>query len=99
MTNRPEYLESFFGALLLGAVPVNVNYRYVADEVRYVLDNSDARAVVHDPELARRGRRRRRRAPATSRPVVLETGGPYEAALAAAPTPIGPAPGRPTATT
>jgi acyl-CoA synthetase (AMP-forming)/AMP-acid ligase II len=49
MTNRPEYLEAFFAALLLGAVPVNVNYRYVGDEVRYVLDNSDARAVVHDP--------------------------------------------------
>ncbi len=52
MTNRPEYLEAFFAALLLGAVPVNVNYRYVADEVHYVLDNCDAVALVHDPAFA-----------------------------------------------
>jgi 3-oxocholest-4-en-26-oate---CoA ligase len=83
MTNRPEYLESFFGALLLGAVPVNVNYRYVADEVRYVLDNSDARAVVHDPEL---GAVVDDAVAALPRPpaVVLETGGLYEATLARA---------------
>jgi acyl-CoA synthetase (AMP-forming)/AMP-acid ligase II len=84
MTNRPEYLESFYGALLLGAVPVNVNYRYVADEIAYVLENSDARAVVHDPAfadavgaaIARLDAR-----PAT----VLETGAPYETALDSAP--------------
>ena len=34
LTNRPEYLESFFAALLVGASPANVNYRYVATEVR-----------------------------------------------------------------
>jgi fatty-acyl-CoA synthase len=82
MTNRPEYLETFFAALLLGAAPVNVNYRYVADEVRYVLDNSDAVALVHDPAFADAVRDA-----SAGLAVVLETGRDYEAALAvAAPT-------------
>ena len=34
LTNRPEYLETFYAALLLGCVPANVNFRYVADELR-----------------------------------------------------------------
>ena len=82
MTNRPEYLEGFFAALLLGAVPVNVNYRYVADEVRYVLDNSDARAVIHDPAFADVVHVA---VDSVDTPIaaVIETGAEYEAALAA----------------
>ena len=34
------------------AVPINVNYRYVADEARYILDNSDAVVVVHERAFA-----------------------------------------------
>jgi len=79
MTNRPEYLETLYAALLLGAVPVNVNYRYVTDEVRYVLDNSDAVALVHDPSFADAVR-----GASTGLAVVLETGTDYETALAAA---------------
>ncbi len=84
-TNRPEYLETMFAAWLVGAVPANVNYRYIADEVRYVLDNSDARALVHDPAFAGAAHAAIAGMPETARPVVvLETGAPYEAALAAA---------------
>jgi len=83
-TNRPEYLETFFAALKVGCAPVNVNYRYVADEVRYVLDNSDAKAVVHDPEFTATVREAIAGLPEGRRPVSLETGTPYEAALAAA---------------
>jgi fatty-acyl-CoA synthase len=84
-TNRPEYLETMFAAWLVGAVPANVNYRYVADEVRYVLDNSDARALVHDPAFGAAAREATAGLPEDRRPVVvLETGAPYEAALAAA---------------
>lgn len=46
MHNGPEYLESMVGAWSAGAVPVNVNYRYVADELRYLLEDSSAGAVV-----------------------------------------------------
>ena len=40
--NAPEYLETFYAAQKLGAVPVNVNYRYVGAELAYLLDNSDS---------------------------------------------------------
>lgn len=54
MHNRNEYLEALFAAFKLRAVPVNVNYRYLADELRYLLDNSDAQAVVFHAEFAER---------------------------------------------
>lgn len=50
--NSPEYLESFYAALKLGCVPVNVNYRYVGAELAYLLDNSDAAALVYHDEFA-----------------------------------------------
>ena len=36
--NGTEYLEAMFAAFKIRAVPVNVNYRYVEDELRYLLD-------------------------------------------------------------
>jgi acyl-CoA synthetase (AMP-forming)/AMP-acid ligase II len=44
--NGTEYLEGMLAAYKLRAVPVNVNYRYVEAELRYLLDDSDATAVI-----------------------------------------------------
>jgi len=44
--NGSEYLEGMLAAFKLRAVPINVNYRYVEEELRYLLDDSDAVAVV-----------------------------------------------------
>ncbi|MGW0590536.1 AMP-binding protein [Streptosporangium sp. NPDC002607] len=63
LTNRPEYLEAQFAAFKIRAVPVNVNYRYLDDELRYLLDNADAEAVVFDAALAGPVRRVRDRLP------------------------------------
>ncbi|HEY1737557.1 MAG TPA: AMP-binding protein, partial [Acidimicrobiia bacterium] len=52
LVNGIEYVESFYGALLAGCVPVNVNYRYVGSELAYLLDNSDARALVFHDDFA-----------------------------------------------
>ena len=49
--NGPEYLEATFGAFKARCVPVNVNYRYLEAELRYLLENSDAEAVVVSAEL------------------------------------------------
>jgi acyl-CoA synthetase (AMP-forming)/AMP-acid ligase II len=84
LLNRPEYLETFFGALLLGCVPVNVNYRYGASETGYVIDDSDAKVVVHEPDLAATVKKGIKRIGKKWRPAVLERGAPYEAAIAAA---------------
>jgi len=50
--NGTEYLEAMLAAYKLRAVPINVNYRYVENELRYLLDNSDAVAVVFHREFA-----------------------------------------------
>jgi acyl-CoA synthetase (AMP-forming)/AMP-acid ligase II len=50
--NSPEYLLALHALFKLMAVPVNVNYRYRAEEVRHLLVSSSARGVVVDAELA-----------------------------------------------
>ena len=44
--NSPEYIQTTFGAMKVGLVPVNTNYRYGDDELSYLWDNADAVAVV-----------------------------------------------------
>jgi acyl-CoA synthetase (AMP-forming)/AMP-acid ligase II len=50
--NSPEYLVALHALFKLMAAPVNVNYRYRAAEVRYLLELSGARAVIVDDDLA-----------------------------------------------
>jgi acyl-CoA synthetase (AMP-forming)/AMP-acid ligase II len=50
--NCGEYLEAMLAAFKLRAVPININYRYVADELRYMLDNADLAALVFNREFA-----------------------------------------------
>ena len=92
--NGTEYLEGMLAAFKLRAVPINVNYRYVEDELRYLLDDCDAKADRVPPRVradARRDRardlpllthvRRGRRRLRRGRP--LAGAAEYEAALAA----------------
>lgn len=51
MRNRPEYMELLSACFRAQLVHVNVNYRYVADEVHYIFDNSDATIVVYGSEF------------------------------------------------
>jgi 3-oxocholest-4-en-26-oate---CoA ligase len=51
MYNCPEYLEVFFAALKIRAVPANVNYRYLDEELRQLLQLSDAVALVYHAAL------------------------------------------------
>lgn len=52
--NSAEYLESQFAAFKIRGCPINVNYRYKADELVYLLDNADAEAVVYQACYAMR---------------------------------------------
>ncbi len=52
--NGNEYLETQYGAFKMRGVPINVNYRYVDEELRYLLDNSDAEALVFHSSLGDR---------------------------------------------
>ncbi len=49
--NCPEFLQVLFAANYLGAVAMPVNWRLAAPEVRYILDHSEARALVCDEAL------------------------------------------------
>ena len=51
MRNRPEYMELLAACFRARLTHVNVNYRYVADEVHYIFDNSDATVVVYGTEF------------------------------------------------
>jgi 3-oxocholest-4-en-26-oate---CoA ligase len=46
--NSIEAIETLLAVYKLRAVPVNVNYRYVENELRYLFDNADLVAVVHE---------------------------------------------------
>jgi fatty-acyl-CoA synthase len=50
--NGTEYLEGMLGAYAARVAPFNVNYRYVAEELRYLLDDSGARAIVYHSAFA-----------------------------------------------
>lgn len=78
--NRSEYLEAMLAAFKLRAVPINLNYRYVAAELAYVIDNADLVGVLYEPDLAEVVDE------AVSRPlkVRLAVGADYDAALASA---------------
>ncbi len=49
--NCPEFLETVFAANYLGAIAMPINWRLAAAEVRYILEHSEARAIVCDEAL------------------------------------------------
>ncbi|MET0457773.1 MAG: AMP-binding protein, partial [Ilumatobacteraceae bacterium] len=55
--NGPEYLEAQLAILKGRGVPVNINYRYRDQELVYLLENSDAEALVFHSSLADRVQR------------------------------------------
>ncbi|MEI8238219.1 MAG: acyl-CoA synthetase [Actinomycetota bacterium] len=50
--NGNEYLESMLGAFKARVAPFNVNYRYVAEELLYLLTDSNASAIVVHSQFA-----------------------------------------------
>ena len=50
--NSAEYLETFFACCKIGAVPANINYRYVADELQYLFQSLDLKALVYGADFA-----------------------------------------------
>src|SRR3954464_367377 len=49
--NCPEFLETVFAANYLGAIAMPINWRLAAPEVRYILEHSEAKALVCDESL------------------------------------------------
>ena len=52
MYNCNEYLEGMLACFKIRAVPINVNYRYVQEELLYIFDNADMVACIHHQEFS-----------------------------------------------
>jgi fatty-acyl-CoA synthase len=52
--NGNEYMEAMLGAYKARVAPFNVNYRYVAEELRYLLNDAGATAIVFHSTFADR---------------------------------------------
>lgn len=51
-TNCIEWVEAFYACFKIRAVPINVNYRYVESELRYLYDNAECVAIIEAPEFS-----------------------------------------------
>jgi acyl-CoA synthetase (AMP-forming)/AMP-acid ligase II len=86
--NRIQAIETMLAVYKLRGALINVNYRYTANEIRYVLDNADVVALVHERKFADRVEEALPSAPQVKHVVVIDdgsgvafTGLEYEAAL------------------
>lgn len=87
MTNRPEYLETMFGAWRAGLVVVPVNARLHRDEIAYIIEHSGSTVVVTDDEHAGDVVTLVDEIP-TLRSVVVASGAQWDALVASPPGPI-----------
>ncbi|MDN5745615.1 MAG: AMP-binding protein [Nocardioidaceae bacterium] len=80
--NRIEWVDALYGCLKARAVPININFKYLHDELAYLYDNADCVAAIVAEEYVERVQALD--TPAAERMVVLGEG--YDAAMAAAST-------------
>jgi fatty-acyl-CoA synthase len=52
MRNGLDYVAFYYGAAKLGAILTAINWRLAAQEIDYILGNSEPKLLVHDAELA-----------------------------------------------
>ena len=50
--NCAEFVEAMLAAFKIRAVPININYRYVADELRYMFENAELTGLVFQREFS-----------------------------------------------
>jgi fatty-acyl-CoA synthase len=90
--NGNEYLEGMLGAFKARVAPFNVNYRYVDDELVYLLNDARTRILIYHAEFAPRVAAVRDRVPTLTHLLQVDDGSghallpgalDYEAALAA----------------
>ena len=87
--NSTEYLETQFATMKGRGAAININYRYLDDELLYLLDNSDAEALVFHTSLGERVARVMERAQKVKLWIQVDDGGEpvpgaldYEAVIA-----------------
>jgi acyl-CoA synthetase (AMP-forming)/AMP-acid ligase II len=89
--NRAEWVESMWACFKIRAVPININFRYVEQELLYIFDNADLVSVIYERSFSPLLQNISARLPLLKHFVVLEDGSsedfselnatPYEQAL------------------
>ena len=72
--NCVEWVETLWAVFKIRAVWININYRYVEDELRYIFDNADLRALVYQRGFAPRVAAVRDGMPRDTHSLVIEDG-------------------------
>ncbi len=73
--NCPDYMELLFALSKLRAVPANVNFRYLGDELVQLVDNADAEVLVYHRSLRDRVEAARDRMPGVRHTVEIDDDG------------------------
>ena len=76
--NSNEYSEGVYATFKMRGVPVNVNYRYLEDELAYLIDNSDTEALLFHGELGDRVAKIRAQAPNVKAWIQVDDGAPHQ---------------------
>src|SRR6202000_2702756 len=78
--NSVEWAETAWAVFKLRAVWININYRYVKDELRYLMGNADLKALVYQREFSPRVAALLAELPTLRHLVVIEDGSDAAAA-------------------
>ena len=74
LVNGSEYVEGMLACFKIRAVPINVNYRYVEDELRYLFDDADLKGLIVHRQFGDRIAKVQPSLPLLTHVVVVEDG-------------------------
>jgi acyl-CoA synthetase (AMP-forming)/AMP-acid ligase II len=72
--NSVEWVETLWAVFKLRATWININYRYVEDELAYLFENADLKALVYQREFAPRVRGVLEHLPLLQHTIVIDDG-------------------------
>jgi len=72
--NCVEWVETLWAVFKIRAIWININYRYVEDELAYIFENADLRALVYQREFAPRVQAVLHTMPKLTHTIVVEDG-------------------------
>lgn len=80
--NCIEWLEIMLGAYKLCAIPININYRYVEEELKYLIDNADMEAIFFHKQFSAKLKNISNDLPLLKNYVAIEDASEHENSLA-----------------
>jgi len=72
LSNRPEFIYMLFGSAFAGTVLVPINTQFKAEEAQYIVENSEAKMLITQPEFAGMADKMRLKCPNLKEVVVVD---------------------------